>query len=160
MTSHFNDLGRIYSAAQNGTPAAKQLAIWLADLCIHDADLKELGWTYVNWRNTFGGTVRPATEFNLKFAYLEECHRHLDHGQWHLRVFDLRTQQLIDLARKAIVDNDLALNIRDHAKKFPEIVHLLENLGYKKDPQYSSIMVKPKTSHISLTKPSAGANPA
>jgi len=143
MTRTFYDLEKIYRTAQNGGPAVKQLAIWLADLCIHDTDSKELGWTYTNWKNMSKSTISPGTEFDLKFAYLEECHIQLDHGKWHFIVFELQTQRLISLVKKAIVDNDQALSLTG-LEKFPELLHFLKGLEYKVDPAYPSIVVKTK----------------
>jgi len=137
LTSHFDNLAWIGTVVLE-TPLYKEIANWLFDICIRQADNKKAGWTFESWKQTKHGQVITQLyhdEFMSKKEFLDDCHDVLDHnGGFHLKVFDVATAMLIAIIKDAICEKrDDLYDVDKIKKRFPDLPKMLEKIGYKKE---------------------------
>jgi len=121
MTGSFDSLGSIYYFAK-ASPAVRKVALWLADICIAQADKKKEGFNFESRLRSDLAAYLYSDKDDLikKYEYLDDCHDVLDHAAWHLKVFDPQTQSLIKIIDDALTRDDI-YGVDKLKRCFPEL---------------------------------------
>jgi hypothetical protein len=134
MTVEFDELMSIMEEAINTMDKnISQVADWLADICIEQANRKKEGFNFEVWKKSDNiyATEYKDYPFQLKMMFLNICHDELDHTNWHHKVFDENVLALINLFYDAIIKKRQVSGVKHLSKRFPELPNMLEKLGYK-----------------------------
>lgn len=158
MTSHFDNLGSLHYLSMKDKATydkVRPLLDWLTSECITQADSKEPDrWTYAIWiafhnsrRKNANETVEARKNDPLimvdpnnlenRFEFLNDCHDRLDHGKWHLKVFDADLAMLISHLQGMLCEGREAFGWqRDWKyvrKAYPQIEDLMAKCGFIKE---------------------------
>jgi len=128
------------------TDAEKAAIQWLTEICIKEASAKKEGWNWKTWREKVFGQqyVKRYGELYAKLEFLGDCHEKLDHREFHLKVFSLDTQMLIDILYAAIIDkkDELSGAKGRILNRNPNLAKLLQSLGYHPDKDWGGLYRK------------------
>lgn len=126
MTTEYDRLMSIHRKAEENADL-RQIAEWLFDICIEQANEAKEGWNFEVWLKSWGELYRDPFERKAKF--LDSCHDALAHKG--IEAFDLDTQKLIEVIYYGLVVGRDVYDIHKLKKRFPKVVEFLEKLGYK-----------------------------
>ena len=145
MTSDFDNLMAIMQKAiELKSEPYLQVANWLADICIGQANKKKEGWNFEVWKQSGDvyAQLYKDSPFQLKMMFLNECHDVLDHTSWHLKVFTPDTQQLIREIYVAFCEENREIEVMPLKKKFPELPNMLKKIGFSPVDKYGHYWMK------------------
>lgn len=125
MTSEYDKLRCIADKAKQDK-AFFEVANWLLDICIEQANKAKKDWNFEYWTSKTGEIY--AEGFERKAAFIDDCHDALAHQ--HIEAFDANTLKLINEIYRATCGEDV-YDVDKLKKRFPQLPKFLEQMGYK-----------------------------